>query len=500
MDKMERMDAGQIKETEEIARWMQAHEEEFLQDLADFVAIPSVSVKQEGEGAEEAPYGQGCADCLNFFLKLGEKYGFETENLWGQFGRLRWKGTTGKKRIGIFAHGDVVPVDENWERNPFLLWRKGNWLVGRGVDDNKGPALSVFYALRYLKEKGFLLQNTVEMYLGSAEETGMWDIKELLKRNYSFPDFSLIPDAGFPVCYGEKGILRVLASVELKESGLLEFTGGEADNIVAAKAKAVLAEGMAADLAEKQKDCRIDALAEKQKDSGIKILREKGKVTVFSAGLGKHSAFPEGSRNAIGQLARFLTENGFVTGKTGEIFAFLGRVTEGFYGEELGIAYEDEPFGRLTHVLTRVWYENGTLKTEYNIRYPYQVNQEEMLGNIEKTLRQAGFTEISMENDAPFLREKGRKAEFLTALSNEILGAEDEPYVMSGGTYARRVPGAVAYGFGNCHIAESVPFPVGHGGAHQPDEAVHPDKLRKGMMIYVLALRKLDEEMNEEGE
>ena len=109
-----------------------------------------------------------------------------------------------------------------------------------------------------------------------------------------------------------------------------------------------------------------------------------------------------------------------------------------------------------------------------------------MLGNIEKTLRQAGFTEISMENDAPFLREKGRKAEFLTALSNEILGAEDEPYVMSGGTYARRVPGAVAYGFGNCHIAEPVPFPAGHGGAHQPDEAVHPDKLRKGMMIYVM--------------
>lgn len=109
--------------------------------------------------------------------------------------------------------------------------------MGRGVDDNKGPALSVFYALRYLKEKGFLLQNTVEMYLGSAEETGMWDIKELLKRNYSFPDFSLIPDAGFPVCYGEKGILRVLASVELKESGLLEFTGGEADNIVQQRLK-----------------------------------------------------------------------------------------------------------------------------------------------------------------------------------------------------------------------------------------------------------------------
>ena len=70
-----------MDKTEEIARWMQAHEEEFLQDLADFVAIPSVSVKQEGEGAEEAPYGQGCADCLNFFLKLGEKYGFERNQL-----------------------------------------------------------------------------------------------------------------------------------------------------------------------------------------------------------------------------------------------------------------------------------------------------------------------------------------------------------------------------------------------------------------------------------
>lgn len=80
---MEREGEQQWIKRKRLPAGMQAHEEEFLQDLADFVAIPSVSVKQEGEGAEEAPYGQGCADCLNFFLKLGEKYGFETENLWG---------------------------------------------------------------------------------------------------------------------------------------------------------------------------------------------------------------------------------------------------------------------------------------------------------------------------------------------------------------------------------------------------------------------------------
>ena len=79
----------------------------------------------------------------------------------------------------------------------------------------------------------------------------------------------------------------------------------------------------------------------------------------------------------------------------------------------------------------------------------------------------------------------------LCDISNEVTGAKEPPYLMSGGTYAHRLPNAYVFGMsGNLPPAD---FPAGRGGAHGVDEAVSVDRLIRGMKIYARALLAINE-------
>ena len=78
----------------------------------------------------------------------------------------------------------------------------------------------------------------------------------------------------------------------------------------------------------------------------------------------------------------------------------------------------------------------------------------------------------------------------LTALCSQVLGTEDKAYSMGGGTYARKLPNAVAFGPGI--RGQKKPCSPGHGGGHQPDECVRIENLTNAMVIYIEALKRLD--------
>ena len=73
---------------------------------------------------------------------------------------------------------------------------------------------------------------------------------------------------------------------------------------------------------------------------------------------------------------------------------------------------------------------------------------------------------------------------------NRNLGMELEPYVMGGGTYSRKL---------NCswlwtwHSWKAKRFGTERGGAHQADEYIEIEHLKKAFVIYVEAIQKLDE-------
>ena len=72
------------------------------------------------------------------------------------------------------------------------------------MSDNKGPAVAVLYALRYLRERGIRLHYQLSQVCGLSEETGMEDAAWYVKQ-YGSPKLAVVSDCRFPLCYGEKG-------------------------------------------------------------------------------------------------------------------------------------------------------------------------------------------------------------------------------------------------------------------------------------------------------
>ena len=96
--------------------------------------------------------------------------------------------------------------------------------------------IAFLYAMRYLKEKGFVPVVTFQQILGCREELDMEDVTSYLKENPA-PDLSFVTDCAFPVCHGEKGICRVELISERLDGNMI-LAGGSASNSIPAYASA----------------------------------------------------------------------------------------------------------------------------------------------------------------------------------------------------------------------------------------------------------------------
>jgi succinyl-diaminopimelate desuccinylase len=85
----------------------------------------------------------------------------------------------------------------------------------------------------------------------------------------------------------------------------------------------------------------------------------------------------------------------------------------------------------------------------------------------------------------------------LTGVFNECTGENAVPYVMGGGTYARKFPRALGFGLGLAR-RESGLFLPGHGGAHCPDEALDIDNFLKALAIFAMGVLAADGLMGED--
>ena len=91
--------------------------EEMKRSLRELCRIESVAGI---DVSDDAPYGAGCAQALDYALELCRRLGFETklcENHrcgWAQIG-------TGETVVGILAHLDVVPAGSGWSHPAYDL-------------------------------------------------------------------------------------------------------------------------------------------------------------------------------------------------------------------------------------------------------------------------------------------------------------------------------------------------------------------------------------------
>ena len=460
---------------QEIDQWIEKNKEAFVKDLDRLVAVPSISV----HGDDTYPYGKECCRVLDEMTALAAGYGFQVKNHEYHCGSLLVKGTgDSPRRIGIYAHLDVVPLGEGWHNPPLKCTQKDGFLIGRGVGDNKGPGICALYALRYLKEHGIELKNDVLVYYGLSEETGMQDI-EYFCRTQQVPDFNLVADTNFPVCYGEKGLMR--ADIERKiEGNLVSFHGGSVVNVIPPKAEAVIS------------GVSLEAAREKLGDiEGISVDRDGESVKVTALGISRHAAFPEGSVNAIQELSKALAGSGLLTGSAAHGVKAVAAMTSDYYGESCGIPFEDKESGRLTCVGSVIHAQDGVMKVSFDTRYPVTVDGDEVVDGFKKRAESLGFAVSVGELSAPaYVPLDNPYIPVLSEICDCVQGKHYEPYTMGGGTYSRHLPCAIGFGPGVPDAPN--PFENGHGQGHQPDECVPFDMLLKGLKTYIISLLELD--------
>lgn len=440
-------------------RWFEKHQEELIEDLCDLVKIPSVSHKT---GIPLMPYGEECRKALDCMLAKGRRDGFETYDHEGYCGSIVFcgeEGYPGAKTIGIFGHLDVVEAGDGGSHDPFSPVVKNGIVSGRGAADDKGSLLSAYYALKYLKSTGYQPKSSFLFYLGLNEEKEMEDIDYYLSK-YSEPDFSIVTDSFFPVCIGEKGVMNVKISGRKQGERILWFQSGTSENAVPGKAK----------------------------------VRLRNHPEIICSGKSAHAAFPEGSENAMMKLVDRLLETGTMTGADLEILRTIKELFSGYYGEGLGLRHKDSVFGDVTAVGTMFSYDGSRLTISVNIRYGLETTKEEILERMQKRLEQYGLCIDTCTNRNPFYRDPKEETSGMINTINEIacrhLQISQNPYVMSGGTYAKKLKRAV--GFGPDYPGRRRLLPEGRGGGHQPDEYVDVKDIEKAFFIYVEAFQAMD--------
>jgi len=136
----------------------------YLEELAEYVAIPSVSRDATDDTMRRA------ARWLVNQLSFAGAHLVETDGYPVVVGE--WMGAKGAPTVLIYGHYDVQPpgdLDE-WLSDPYTLTREGEIVRGRGVTDDKGPVYLVLkVAQAFLAQEGCLPINVKFLFEGEEE-------------------------------------------------------------------------------------------------------------------------------------------------------------------------------------------------------------------------------------------------------------------------------------------------------------------------------------------
>lgn len=426
----------------EIENWYKNKENEFLEKLKLLININST----KGKAEKDAPFGKGPKEALLCALNIANEWGLTTNNIDNYVGTVDLNNN--KDQLHILAHLDIVDVGKGWNTNPFELVRDGDIIFGRGVDDDKGPALAILLALRCVKELNLPLKSNVKVILGTDEESGSNDIAYYYK-NHPYAPNTLTPDAEFPVINIERGHYTPIFKKTFKKEKLTTYIksikGGIRTNIAPGNCDVEIVGLNLCDV--------ISVSKEVENLTGVEFIYKQNEdiITITAKGKEAHASTPDEGKNAITATLLLLSK---LPLQDSDSFSTLKKLQLLFpYGDNegkaLGIAKSDKISGKLTLTLSILNYSNKGFSGQFDVRCPLSSNKNNLVDVTESAFASFGCECTGDKSEVHIVDEN---SDFIkTILDSYELYSNKKGYCMSigGGTYVHDIPGGVAFGAGD---------------------------------------------------
>lgn len=427
---------------------MNTYRAEMIAAISRLVAIPSVFVE-----STDYPFGPAVDHCLDVTLSLMEGLGFHTFK--APDGMYGYAEVGEGELFGVLCHLDVVQArqEDGWDHDPFCPVVQGDWLCGRGTQDDKGPSMAAVYALKSLLDEGHKLNKRVRFIFGIDEET-MWDSIHAYCAREELPTAGFVPDSTFPLTYAEKGLLQL--KLHSDKPFALACQGGDSMNAVSSHA-----------------ECSRDEAVE----HALRALDLPFHVTetqLCAEGLTAHAKNPWKGVSANLNLLRALRHAGY----THDAIAFACDVLDGKFRFE-GFSDKDlsDFSGPVTVNLGKFTLDAQGAMLGLDLRLPVTRQKEEILALVREKAAAYHLTveefdwlrPIHVAQDSPLVTQ-------LLRAYREVTGdAKTEPYISAGATFARAFDNCVAFGANMPHSPTT---------EHQPNERVSIIKLMQAAEVY----------------
>ncbi len=174
---------------EQVFKAVEQKRERIIALLQDLIKIPTV-----------VPPGNNYVDMVDFLEPLFRKLGFRTERVivpeqhikaipypleGPRINLVATREHDKKEDVTIYAHMDVVPIEEPWTKEPFAGIVENGKLYGRGACDMKSGIASMLVAIEVIDELNLTPHFNLTCTLCTDEEIGVYPgIYHLAKEGY----------------------------------------------------------------------------------------------------------------------------------------------------------------------------------------------------------------------------------------------------------------------------------------------------------------------------
>ena len=428
-----------------------------LKDLCELLKFKSVLDVYRPDS--EFPFGVENKKCLDYFLNIGKRDGFDILNVDNYAGHITMG--SGNESVGVLGHLDVVPAVGNWTYDPFTPTIVDGKLYARGTLDDKGGIFASYYAMKMIKDLNLPISKEIRIIVGCDEETGSRCVSRYFSK-VNKPTYAFSPDAEFPIIYGEKGILSFDINGSIENDEVVSIKAGERYNIVCDEAILTV------------KNVNKAYLDEFILSEGCNAKME-GNSYIFY-GVSAHAMQPHLGVNAISLMFKFM--NKYYPCNASKFICENFDTT----GKLLGIDIYDKDMHDLTINLGICKYENGSLKLGYNLRVPVDEHVKVIEDGFRKGLKDYSNLELGEFAYSPrhFVDSNSDLVKNLMSAYQDVSGDyESKPFTIGGGTYARTMENAVAFGPNFLHRPDI---------CHQPDEHIYLEDFIMWIAIYAKAI------------